>query len=317
MLDRRSYLQGAALSLGVPAAGVSLDRLAEMTDHRWTAVETPTSRTLNAAATASTGPVAAGRNGLLLERTDDAWTTVTRNGPGGDGSDLTTLGVTDDGDRVWMAGASGALGTYDVRAGERTDRTAPDDVTDDFTALSVAGSPGDEHVYLGDSSGTVHVSTDGGESWTHLTPGSGATIHGLDCYGPASAVLVDGAGAAFETATGTDWHRAGVDAEGRLAAVDADGADDVTVVGARVHERTDTGWHATDVTGATLTDVAVCSCGCVHAVGANGTIAHQPGEEMGNDGGWEVSSPTDVTLHGVALGYPHVAVGASGTILER
>ncbi|WP_435067044.1 hypothetical protein [Haloplanus sp. C73] len=315
MVNRRSYLQGGAVfALGV---GGVVDRLASMTEHRWTRVQTPTSRALYAATKAASTQFAAGSNGIVLQRTNDGWTVVRRNGPSGNGNNLRALGVTDDGARLWMAGASGALGEYDVDADELTDHTAPDDVTDTFTALSVAGSGDEPTVYVADASGSVHVSRDGGGSWTHLTPGSGATIHDIHCYGETSGVLVDGNGQAFETTTGTDWRRAGLDTDDHLAAVDAHGADDAHVVGTRVHERTGDGWSATDVTEAALNDVTVCTCGCIHAVGANGTIAHYPGEEMGHADGWQVSTPTATTLHGVALGHPHVAVGESGAIFEK
>jgi len=311
MLDRRTYLQSAALTLAAPAG---VGHLAAMADRRWTAVEAPTSRTLEAAVQTPVGAFAAGSNGILLERTSDGWTVRRRNGPSGNGNDLHAVDVDDDGTQVWMAGASGALGAYDVYAAELTDHTAPDDVTDTLTALSVTGSGDEATVYLGDASGNVHVSRDGGASWTHLTPGSGATIHGLDSDDETHAALVDGTGSVFET-TGDEWERAGLDAESHLEAVAVE--DEVTVIGSKVHERSDDGWRSVDVTDAALTDVAICACGGVHAVGVDGDVVHRPGEKQDEPGAWRVSSPTEATLHGVTVGHPHVAVGASGTILER
>lgn len=317
MVDRRSFLHGAALSLGLPAVGVTGTSLASRNRHRWTRVTTPTSDALHAVARAATGPFAAGGNGILLERTDAGWTAVRRNGPGGDGSNLTTLGVTTDGAHLWMAGASGALGVYDVRDGTLTDRTGPAGATDEFTALAVTGSAGDANVYLADAAGGIHVSFDDGTpgSWTHLTPGSGASIHGLDCYDATAGMFTDGTGSVYATTTGTDWHRVGIDgADGRLAALDADGSSDVTVVGDHVYRRAD-GWTESTVIDEALHDVAVCRCGCIHGVGAGGTIVHRPGS--GSEDDWRVSTPTGENLRGVALGRPHVAVGAGGTILER
>ncbi|MFB6303988.1 MAG: hypothetical protein ABEH47_02380 [Haloferacaceae archaeon] len=317
MLDRRSFLRGASLAFAVPAAGVVGSRLLERSGREWTRVATPTSNTLHAVADAATGPFAAGGGGVLLERTDSGWRTALGDGPGGNGNNLTALGTTADGNEVWMAGASGALGAYDVQSSDLVDRSAPDDVTGEFTALAVTGSAGDANVYLGDASGTLHVSFDGGRpnTWRHLTPGTGATIHSLDCYDARAGVLVDGNKAVYRTADGVTWERIGIeDADGSLYAVDATGPDDVWTVGASIYSRTDDGWTSPDLSHGSLQDVGVCPCGCVHAVGASGTIIHRHGH---GDGDWRTSSPTGENLHGVALGRPHVAVGASGTVLER
>lgn len=334
MMQRRSFLRGASFALGMPATGSLASRMAEMGDRSWTSVSSPTSETLHAVARTVAGPFAAGSNGVVVGRTDAGWEAVRRNGPGGDGNNLQSLAATGDGERLWMAGASGALGEYDVAGDELTDRTAPDGVTNTLTAVAVTGEAGEATVFLGDAAGTVHVSRENGRagSWTHLTPGDGSAIRDVACYGPNAAVLVDADATVFATTDGDHWRRIGVDdAEGDLYAVDATRAGDVAAVGAGVYLREGGDWRSPDLTAAACSDVAVCSCGCVHAVGASGTVLHRPGRGMRTGGGshgggggtetdggrWKRSSPTGQNLHGVVTGRPHVAVGASGTVLER
>ena len=65
---------------------------------------------------------AVGQDGVVLERTEQRWEKVTDGGVTGDGRDLYGADVTDDGERLWFAGASGAIGEYDVTTGNINDR---------------------------------------------------------------------------------------------------------------------------------------------------------------------------------------------------
>lgn len=82
--------------------------------------------------------------------------------------------------------------------------------------------------------------------------------------------------------------------------------------------------ESSGVTATECFHVAVGRCGCLHAVGAGGVILHRPGHTMSLTrtsaqklGLWRQQTPVGENLHGIALGPPHVAVGAAGTVVER
>ncbi|MUV59622.1 hypothetical protein [Halobacterium sp. CBA1126] len=172
----------------------------------WDGVETPTARTLHDVVHIEEGAVAVGAGGVVLDRTADDWTLVTDSGPSGNGNNLRGVAATAGGERVWVAGASGAVGEYDPASGSVTDRTAPDGVTTTFTDIAVAGPAGDATVYLVDASGHVIVSEQNGQAgtWTRATPGSGAAIAGIAASASAT-FLVDENDAVFKTTDGETW----------------------------------------------------------------------------------------------------------------
>ncbi|WP_020222214.1 WD40/YVTN/BNR-like repeat-containing protein, partial [Halarchaeum acidiphilum] len=251
---------------------------------------------------------------------------LSRNGADGNGSNLRAA-AGDGAGTVWIAGASGALAEIDAESGDLISHRAPDDVTNEFTAVAIAGSDGGATVYVADSSGHVHVSagSEGGHrTWTHATPGSGAAIRGV-AVGDGRVVAVDANASVFEASDGgATWNRIGVD--------DADGGfRDVAVAGGTVHvaggklwSDAGDGWGVVDPFDTTLYDLEIGPCGCVHAVGADGTVRHRPGQGISGGatlakwlGRWEAAHPTSEALYGIVLGRPHVAVGANGTIVER
>ncbi|RXK51850.1 hypothetical protein EAF64_04235 [Halorientalis pallida] len=64
--------------------------------------------------------------------------------------------MTDDGERLWFVGSSGAIGEYDVATGSLTSRAAPMDVTNNFNDVAVTGEAGEANVYVaGGAGGTV------------------------------------------------------------------------------------------------------------------------------------------------------------------
>ncbi|WP_188878544.1 PQQ-like beta-propeller repeat protein [Halarchaeum grantii] len=330
-LSRRDVLRtvGVGLAAGTASAG------SVSADGGWHAVASPTDSDLADVAHTASGAYAVGGGGVVLERrgsgTDDGaeWHTLTTTGPDGNGSNLHACAPTADGVRLWVAGASGALAELDVETNTVASHSAPDDVTDQFTSLVVAGSGDDATVFVADSSGHVHVSTGtersepGERTWTHATPGSGAAIRALARGDGGRVVAVDANGDVFARGSEGAWARIGIE--------DADaGLYDATVVGGRarvaggtLYREGDDAWDATDPTERTLYDIAMGSCGCIHAVGASGTVLHRPGHDLPGGvtvarwlGLWEETHPVEADLRGVTLGDPHVAVGASGTVVE-
>ena len=294
----------------------------------WTVVETPTQRTLHDVADTTTGAFVVGSNGLVLERGDDGWSVVTDAGPTGNGNNLSAAATTTDGRRLWMAGASGVVGEYDPEADALTSRSAPDGVTNTFTDVAVTGAAGDATVYLADSSGQIHRSEENGRegTWTHTTPGSGAEIAAISMVG-AAGVVVDQNGSLFETTDGETWTSVDAPAfDETLHDVELRASGTVVLAGAAGTVAIGAGgeWEQESAANDALYDVEVGDCGCVHAVGASGTVLHRRGHgtpplrtlARAFDW-WTRASPTGESLNAIALADPHVAVGASGTVLER
>lgn len=326
-LARRDVLRLTGGTLAAATAVGTLGQARAATDHEWTAVESPTDRTLYDVVTTADGLVAVGGNGIILERGDDGWTVVTRTGPTNNGNNLLAAATTSDDERVWMAGASGVIGEYDPTTGHLTSYSAPDDVTNTFTDVTVSGPAGDATVYVTDGSGQVHFSEKNGAAgtWQHTTPGSGAQITAGTVTGE-TGWLADDNKDLFETTDGTTWNQLDAPEFGaRLHGLDRSASDVLVAVGAggTAVATLDGEWTQATVSGATLQAVEVAPCGCVHVVGGGGTVLHQKGTETSAEdlASWLAltpqSTPTGQNLHGITLGPPHAAVGASGTILER
>jgi len=332
-VSRRRFLgaaTGAALAWGVTGTASA----AETGSGRggWQPVDSPTDRALHGVARADARTYAVGGGGVILQRTGDAgeWRVLTASGPDGNGSNLHT--AASDGGRVWIAGASGALAVIDAATGDVTTHRAPDDVTNQFTSIALVGSGADATVYVADSAGHVHVSRgragdtgdkDSGRDWTHATPGSGAAIRDVTAA-DGRVVAVDANDDVFETHSGASWDRIGIDdADATLRGVAIAGGT-AHVVGGALYSETADGWDVANPCDATLSAVEIGSCGCVHAVGADGTVLHRPGYGIPAGttlakwlGRWETTRPVQTELDDLVLGAPHVAVGANGTIVER
>ena len=104
--SRRTLLKTTG-ALGAAAAVPTVSAASE-----WTIEATPTDGALYDVAYTSEGAHAVGVGGVVLERTRKGWRKVTDGGVTGDGRDLYGADVTDDGDRLWFVGASGAIGEY-------------------------------------------------------------------------------------------------------------------------------------------------------------------------------------------------------------
>lgn len=180
----------------------------------WVRVDSPTNVTLRDLTSTVNGPVAVGDKGVAIGRGRERWGIILENGPGAKGRALYAVDATDDGERVWFAGAGGAFGYYDIVEEERRDYSVPRGNSNGFYALAVAGERGAEKFLVGDGSGHVlpgHVENDETDwSWS-TTPSGGnavqALAHDEDGYGYA----VTANGNVFMTTKEEEWEQVGVE----------------------------------------------------------------------------------------------------------
>lgn len=289
----------------------------------WRTVESPTSNTLFDVVETADGPYAVGEEGTVLARGVDGWMVVVEAGPAARSNELTCAAITADGTRIWFAGSSGALGTYDIETGRKYDYTAPEEKTSTWESITVVGKRDDERVSVANGSGEVLEVTfdDDGrpEYGEENKPGSGSTIPGVesDVDGGYAA---DTSGNVFANTDG-EWRRIGIDgAETNFADVRSTGdrllvaAEDGIVYR---HDRVRGNW-----TPLNLGEMSVYALDTIVdergeertvAVGESGAIyEHRPKR------GWQrLDSPVDDSLLGVALGDVDVVVGDGGLIIER
>jgi len=311
---RRSVLKatGGLIATGGLFGSVGAAAAAE----EWTAVETPSDRTLHAVVETAAGAFAVGGGGDVLQRTDRGWERVLDGGPTGNGNDLYGAATTDDGTRLWVVGASGSIGEYNVLTGSLVDRSAPDDVTNNFNDVSVVGEPGDANVYIAGDSGKIYSSAANGATgtWDQATPGSGAAVQAIDFHGPTSGHAVDGNQTVFETSDGGVYEKIGIEnANVNFYAVDSDGADSVHVAGGggMVHDWDGAEWTPTDLGDASLRDIELAD-DSGYVVGGGGVLFGL------DDGKWsQASTPTGANLNSVRRGETDIAVGAAGTVIEK
>lgn len=307
----RAVGAAAACSLFAGAAGAA--STGEETEFE--VVESPTGNTLHDVEYTAAGAYAVGGGGVVLERGDDGWRKLLDGGPTGNGNNLYGADVTDDGQRLWFVGASGAIGEYDVESGALNDHSAPMDVTNNFNDVSVTGDAGEANVYVAGDSGKVYFSYENGATgtWDYTTPGSGAAINAVDFFDDRKGHVVDGNTTVFYTRDGGTWDRLGVaDANHNFYGVDSDGFDDVRVAcaGGIVYRWNGSEWRRADTGDATLRDVEV-EDGDGFTVGGGGKVFERP------DGEWvAAATPTGENLKAVVRGDPTIAVGAGGTIIE-
>ncbi|WP_435067362.1 WD40/YVTN/BNR-like repeat-containing protein [Haloplanus sp. C73] len=309
---RRTFLWSTATTAAlasVPTLGAA--------DSVWLNAEAPVEVTLHDVATTTGDAYTVGNGGFILERGEDLWGIAASGGPTGNGNDLYAADVTDDGERLWVVGASGAIGEYDVESRSLVDHSAPNDVTNNFNDVAVTGEAGEANVYVAGDSGSIYYSFENGasETWDSVTPGSGSNLNAIDFYGPRSGYVVDGNTTVFTTTDGSTWEAVGIeDANNDFYGVDADGADEVTIVGGNgtVYRRADAAWVRSDTGDTSLQDVEVTGESGV-AVGGGGAVFRRDAE------GWtQEATPTGSNLTAVVDSEGlEVAVGAGGTILER
>ncbi len=314
-LHRRRFVQlaGAAVAagFGAPTATAATG---------WRVAETPTAKTLYDVAYAGDA-YAVGGGGVVLRRTDGGWVKALDGGPTGNGNDLRGADTTDGGERLWFVGASGAIGEYDVTTGDLNDRSAPNDVTNNFNDVAVTGPVGDASVYVAGDSGKIHYSFENGESgtWDSVTPGSGSAVHAVDFHDDRRGHAVDGNQTVFRTDDGATYEKMGIEnANYNFYGVDSDSSADVTVSGGggSVYRWNGSEWRRSDTGDAGLRAVERGDDGGL-TVGGGGKIYRYDGDEWVQE-----STPVGANLEGVLRGRDagsgrDVAVGASGTVLEN
>lgn len=312
--SRRTVLKASGLAVG--AAAVPSAVTASDTDE-WTVAETPVGGTLYDVEYTAAGAYAVGDSGVVLARDGGRWETVLQGGPTGNGNTLYGADVTDDGDRLWFVGSSGAIGEYDVARGVVYDHSAPMDVTNNFNDVAVTGPAGEANVYVAGDSGKIYSSFENGATgtWTYTTPGSGAAVNAIDFHGPRSGHAVDGNKTVFATHDGGTYDRIGLaDANVNFYGVDSDAPDDVWVSGGggMVFHWNGSQWTPTDLGDAGLRDIEVT------AGDARGYTVGGGGKVFAKDGAWsQQATPTGQNLKAVVRGPVDLAVGAGGSVVER
>jgi hypothetical protein len=290
-------------------------------NEEWTRVKTSTDNTIHDVAVTSEGAYAVAEGGLLLKRKQDTWSTVLADGPSSNGNDLLGLAVTDDGNRLWFVGSSGALGEYDVTTGSLVeDHSAPNDVTNNFQDVAVTGPSSEAHVYVSGGSGQVHTTANNGGAWNTVTPGSGSALRALDTYDTQKAHLVDANQSVYTSTDGAStWEKVGLsDADVSLYGVDSDASDDVWVAAGSgtVYHWTGSEWTRTGIGEPDLQDLEVTdNDDGGFAVGAGGSVFAYDGSSWATE-----TTPTSENLNAVVRATsstPAIAVGAGGTVIER
>ncbi|WP_123533780.1 WD40/YVTN/BNR-like repeat-containing protein [Halosimplex salinum] len=312
---RRNVLKATGAALG--AAALPSVASASTNDSEWTTVESPVGGTLYDVEETAAGAYAVGDAGVVLERTQKGWRKVLDGGPTGNGNNLYGADVTDDGERLWFVGSSGAIGELDVTTGNLNDHSAPMDVTNNFNDVSVTGEAGEANVYVAGDSGKMYYSFENGagQTWDDVTPGSGSAINAVDFCEDRKGHIVDGNKSVFHTQDGSTWDRIGLaDANVNFYGVDSDASDDVWVSGGggMIFHWDGTEWTPADTGDAGLRDIEVEN-GEGLTVGGGGAVYDRESGEWTAD-----TTPTGQNLKAVLReSETEIAVGAGGTIIEH
>ncbi len=283
---------------------------------RWRPV-TEVSVDLHDAVTTTDGPYVVGADGLLLTR-DEQWHPVFDDGPAAQNRTLTHAAATADDSRVWVAGAKGAFGFYDVENTEKHDYSKPNGHTGGVDALVVAGTAGDERILYATGT-TVHAGyvDDQCPTWEDAVdlPGSNA-VTAMAAAPDGTAYATTTGGDVFHTTTTDDWTQVGVPS--------------TTSTLTTVHATADYVWTAN--TGGlvfrydpekdnwTTVDVGDTAVRGFAGTGKSLIAAADDGFVYARNGpaNWKTHpTPVDASLRAAAVTDPAVAVGRKGTILER
>ncbi|RQG92926.1 hypothetical protein EA462_01510 [Natrarchaeobius halalkaliphilus] len=254
----------------------------------------------------------------------ESWSILLEDGPSASANDLWGADATDDGDAVWVAGNSGAVGRLDVGSGRHTDYTAPREITDNILGVAAGGSAGEETVLLITGSGAVIRGRyrDGGPEWNEpLKPGGGSSL--------SAVVLVDGStGYCCDTNDGVFATDDGGESFTRIGPAGADG----TLEGVAADDRLEPMVCADDgvvrrFDGSTWTPERVVDgslSGIDHRNGrtvacdTDGGIHERRSDERSKPPSWEHFDTDAAAVLAVSIGPERsVAVGEGGTVLRR
>ena len=293
----------------------------------WHSVESPFEKTLYEVVSTAEGPYAIGAGGTLVANRHDGtqepdWGIVLDDGPKTRDNQLRGLDVTDDGKRIWFAGSSGALGCYDVVERRKYDYSSPKEMTSTWEGLAVAGKRGSEKVLVANGSGEIlPFSVDGfDEDWgvVHKPHEKGSKVAALAAGPDGYGYAVDTSGNAFKTTAQEGWEDIGiVNAQVKFYDIFA-GTDKRVYVAAgdgRLYRYDDSyrDWTPIGVTEGTALRAFDVHGKQMVVLGNDGSIYQRNDEQR-----WQqVHSGTSNDLLDLSLGEPDVAVGKSGTILQR
>ncbi|UHQ98641.1 hypothetical protein HYG81_21960 (plasmid) [Natrinema zhouii] len=321
MTGRRCSRRAVLAAVGTAAGSLSLAGCVD-TDSEWIAADVPTDAALYDVVQTATGAYAVGEDGVVLARDGSDWTVRLERGLSDAGDGLRSAAVTSNGQALWVAGDSGALGLYDVVADRVVDYSAPKEKTTSWTAIAAAGLAGDERLTAINSSGELlRGRRDGTEIvWGDVSePGSGSSVTDIDLTPLAYGYVVDTDGGVFESRDGgVSWSHIGLEGAGvDFAAVAATDSGHVSVAGGNgiVYTYNGVDWSRTTLGEQPIvtlarnrdTALAVSSAGVIYERSFDGwtELARlHPGNE----------------LRSVALGTvrsPQLVVGESGTVFER
>ena len=294
----------------------------------WTLVDVPTEATLRDVCVTAAGAVhAVGEDGLVLagaapDGTAREWSIALEDGPAAAGEDLHGVDATADGEAIWVAGDSGAVGRLEAATGRHTDYTAPAEITDNWLGVAVGGSNGDETVLLINGSGAVLRGRyrDGDLSWDDpVTPGSGSSLSGVAVADESVGYCCDTNDGVFETTDGGDsFSRVGpVGADGTLENLATLGRGDcfVSTDDGVVHRYDGLTWTPERVgdeaiCGLTRREGETIACDAVGAIHERTPMAE-----------WEradtVAPESLLAVSVDTAGDRAVAVGENGTVVER
>ncbi|RZV11426.1 hypothetical protein BDK88_0305 [Natrinema hispanicum] len=294
----------------------------------WTLVDAPTEATLRDVCVTAAGTVhTVGEDGQVLagavpDGTAREWSITLADGPAAAGEDLHGVDATADGEAIWVAGDSGAVGRLEAATGRHTDYTAPAEITDNWLGVAVGGSNGDETVLLINGSGAVLRGRyrDGDLSWDDpVTPGSGSSLSGVAVADESVGYCCDTNDGVFETTDGGDsFSRVGpVGADGSLENLATLGRGDcfVSTDDGVVHRYDGLTWTPERVgdeaiCGLTRREGETIACDAVGAIHERTPMAE-----------WEradtVAPESLLAVSVDTAGDRAVAVGENGTVVER
>lgn len=285
---------------------------------QWSAVDVPASVSFHDVTDTANGPVAVGDTGTIIGRAaGGSWGVLVPDGPSATGEALSAVAATADGERIWFAGANGALGSFEVRAGRRRDHSEPDGVTTALSSLAVSGPRGSEKLLVADDDGAVYTAEASGSSldWgREYRPAGDTALTDVAATPDGVGYAVDSNADVWKTTAEVGWTAVGVDdAQNSFYAVAA-GPNAVLAGGGngRLYRSTDGAgsWTPFSLGSFAVKTVDVAAERAV-AAGTNGTLVTRV-RDWANDG-WKGSK----TVNGVLLGDVDVAVCNDGVVLER
>ena len=293
----------------------------------WRSVETAFDVTLFSVAQTSEGPYAVGSDGYLVGDRGDGWEVIFDDGPSTRDNQMRAMDTTDDGERIWMLGSSGAMACYDVQERKKFDYSYPEEMTSTWEGITVSGERGNEKALASNGSGEVLPFTiDGFDvDWGELDKpaGKGSKMAALASTPDGVGFAVDTSGNAFKTTPEDGWKDIGiVNAQVKFYDIYAGKNQRVYVAAGdgRIYRYDDSyhNWTPIGVTdGTSLTSFGIYETeeGSQEMVvlGSDGSVYERTGAER-----WErVPSPVESALNALELGDPDVAVGKNGTVIER